>query len=191
MAPGHVAARFIAPTLNAYRRQSRTRPCSGAILTSMETGIAFRPLAMLSSPFQARNACLHPLLGAKLARMGDGGEGDRCWGRIVPRGRRPCWERPVSPGPHQALPRRGGRLPTGEGAMPLTLVCVARRPEGPLSPPCQEKTHVLGRHTIKVPDSPACEPDLIQMSTLCSSAYSTACRWITWGNGSIFSKSSA
>ncbi len=70
MAPGHVAARFIAPTINAYRRQSRTQPCSGAILTPMETGIAFRPLAMLSSPCQARNACLHPLLGAELARTG-------------------------------------------------------------------------------------------------------------------------
>jgi hypothetical protein len=77
MAPSHVAARFIAPTLTAYRRQSRPGPCSGAILTPTETGIAFRPLAILSTPFQARNACLHPLLGAKLARMEGRGEGRR------------------------------------------------------------------------------------------------------------------
>ena len=35
MGPGPVAARFIAPTLNAYRSQSRIRPCSQVALTPM------------------------------------------------------------------------------------------------------------------------------------------------------------
>jgi len=38
MAPGHVAARFIAPTLNTYRPQARIRPLPAGYLNAYGAG---------------------------------------------------------------------------------------------------------------------------------------------------------